>query len=267
MPSDKKMKRQTPDGIIIRPSKKKKTGETAKTATARQSKKKKIDYEETAKWPSGRIVTLPPKMHITGLRNPNFHGCGKCRHKPSGCRSCALYDQKYPFVPSNKMSTMPRGTILADFKSVGNFSTPRPLLSGRGLSRLGQDAIWTTVKVDKSELDKGNFGVFATVDIPEGTVLIDPTVVLVARDSAYARAHFDEYDFVNVGQQKYILLREPELGMRSITFFTNEANHGEKNVGQTAHIEWRIREDNLVWKFNHSVKEGEEILVSYDRDL
>ena len=219
------------------------------------------------RWPSGRIITLPPKKHIVGLRNPEFHGCGKCRHRPTGCRSCILYDQAYPFVPSNRMLTLPDGVILQDFEvPASTFSSPISLPSGRGLSRLKETIIWTTVKVGQSELDKGNYGVFAAVDIPEGAILIDPSVTLVPRDSAYARAHFNEYDFVNVGVARYILLREPELGMRSITYYLNEANHlGE--VGQKAHIEWRIKKNQLIWKFNHTVRKGEEILVRYCRDL
>jgi hypothetical protein len=164
------------------------------------------------------------------------------------------------------MNEMPPGVVLRDFSIAFPFFSPRSLPSGRGLTKLGPSATWTTVTIEKSELDKGNYGVFAAVDIPATTVLVDESVIIVPRDSAYARAHFNEYDFVNVGVARYILLREPELGMRSLTFFINEANHNG-DEGQEAHIEWRLKDNQLIWKFIRDAKKGEEILVRYDRDL
>jgi len=219
---------------------------------------------DVVRWPSGRPVCIPPKKHVAGLRNPAFHGCGKCRHRPSGCKSCILYDQTYPFVPTTRK--LPAGAVSKSFENVGQFSTPKSLPSGRGLTKLKPDAIWTTVVVGKSDLDVGNFGVFASVDIPEGAILIDETVDLVPRDSDYAKAHFNEYDYVAVGSALYILLREPEQGMCSLTFFTNEANHGG-DVGQNAHIEWRMKGNSFIWKFIRSAKKAEELLVRYDREL
>jgi len=251
----------------LRTKKKKKT---SSTLMENQKKKGRGDASlHTAKkfaekYASGRQIQMPQAHHIKGVRNPNFHGCGKCRHGPQGCSSCILYDEKFPYVPTDRV--LPLGMVLYDFKDVGKFTTPKALPSGRGLTKLKPEAIWSTVRIGKSDIDKGNYGVFAAVDIPATTVLTDATVELVPRNSAYARAHFNEFDFVNVGREKYILLREPELGMKSLTFFINEANHLE-DEGQTAHIEWRMKENKFVWVFNCDVRKGEEILVRYDRDF
>ena len=126
----------------------------------------------------------------------------------------------------------------------------------------------STVTIQKSQLDKGNYGVFAAVDIPASTILIDSTVELVPRDSSYAHAHFNEYDYVAVGQEKYVLLREPELGHYSLTFFTNEANDDNNAPNQLAHLEWRMNGNNeFCWRFTKDGKRGEEILVRYSREL
>ncbi|GMI29448.1 hypothetical protein TrCOL_g9932 [Triparma columacea] len=42
--------------------------------------------DDTKKWPSGRIVKIPPRKHVVGLRNPNHHGCGKVRFSGGGGR-------------------------------------------------------------------------------------------------------------------------------------------------------------------------------------
>ena len=42
--------------------------------------------DDPKKWPSGRIVKIPPRKHVVGLRNPNHHGCGKVRFSGGGGR-------------------------------------------------------------------------------------------------------------------------------------------------------------------------------------
>ena len=77
-----------------------------------------------------------------------------------------------------------------------------------------------------AQSDGAGHGVVARAALRRGETLVDPSVFFVSRPPDYALAHLPQFHALEFGSASYFLLREPALGLASLTYFVNEARHG-----------------------------------------
>ena len=182
-------------------------------------------------WPSGR--DWMPSTHNWGTRNPEFFGCGKCRWRPRGCRGCIAAASGYDYVACvgqlgpGAVALPPRGVDEDCDKEDGRYERLQALLRSVAVTREGV-------------VDTAGAGVIALRDMRVGEVLLDASVVYVARPSEYARAHLPQYCALEHGANGYFRLREPAFGHASLTYFVNEARHLGAEDGTMPNVKYRI---------------------------
>ena len=125
-----------------------------------------------------------------GTRNPAYHGCGKCRWRPSGCRGCIAADAERGPQPPPRPLVRGAVTVAAD-------KFLAPLLGAVGVPDAERRACWAGQRQTLESLvsvtsagvvDENGFGVVAKQPLRADQIIIDPTVLLVPRPSDYARA-------------------------------------------------------------------------------
>jgi len=151
---------------------------------------------EAALWPSGG--KWMPSTKNWGTRSPIAFGCGKCRWRPLGCRGCIAAAEGYcsptpPPLPPGTVSIPKRG-VDEDCDRVDAASDDVPDRHS-GLRRL----LSSVAVVSEGVVDDEGSGVVARKLIRKGELLIDPSVIFVARPSGYAQAHLPQYHALELG--------------------------------------------------------------------
>ena len=237
--------------------------------TARRPAKKKPKPKPAAKssaiWDNGS--SWRPRAEA-GTRNPAYHGCGKCRWRPSGCRGCIAADAERGPQPPPRPLVRGAVTVAAD-------KFLAPLLGAVGVPDAERRACWAGQRQTLESLvsvtsagvvDENGFGVVAKQPLRADQIIIDPTVLLVPRPSDYARAHLPPYDYIAFGANDYALLREVALKHCSLTFYLNGADYAGSR--HAPNVKWFVHRHGrggaqLAWKLLSDVAVGEELLATY----
>jgi len=236
----------------------------APPAAKKRGRPKKAPVETPAPiWPSGS--RWRPRDEV-GSRRPAFHGCGKCRWRPSGCRGCIAADAERG--PAPPPPPLPRGVVLAlDAAYDKLLRGSEPDDARAALWAAQRTALDAAAEVAAAGVvDARGFGVVARRRLRAGDVLVDPTAVVVERPSDYARAHLGAYDYVAFGKGNYSQLREPALRHCSLTFFQNSASLCDPP--RRPNVAWFVSRDlrhgpQLSWRLVADVEAGEELLAEY----
>ena len=212
-------------------------------------------------WPSGG--SWMPNTSNWGTRNPGYFGCGKCRWRPTGCRGCIAASADY-VAPSPLQPEL--GSVAIPVRGIDEDSDRDPDRRER-LARLLQ-----SVRVAREgQSDPCGFGVVATRDLCKGEVLLDPSVVYVARPSDYAVAHLPQYYALELGAAGYFRLREPAFGHCSLTYFVNEARHlgQEGPAPNTKYKVVRPRHGGIALGLEMltAIEAGSELLCQYNQQV
>ena len=215
-------------------------------------------------WPGGG--TWMPSTGDWGTRAKDAYGCGKCRWHPRGCRGCIAAAAS--FVPA-AVPPLPRGEVsLPRYKAHKHVyaHTEGPGEAAR-LSSLKEMRSRVRVQGGAAQSDPRGHGVVATSRLRRGEsrthysplaccthlsllqpplscyysplpgeTLLDWSVFFVARPAEYALAHLPQYHALEFGKSGYFLLREPALGLCSLTYFVNEASEHWSPRAATEHL-------------------------------
>ena len=213
---------------------------------------------------------------MPGSRNPLYHGCGKCRYRPSGCRGCIAADTAYWASLGGKAPTpdpIPNKVIVTPPTVViGRLTGTKPDAEELHMWEEQKKSLLSAIEVvdDERQSHRGGSGAIAARDISEGETFVDPTSLLVFWPSDYAQAHLGEYDYIAFSSESYMQLRDDALPHSSIIYRFNEANHGGVDVGQEPNFKWyassqaRNPRSQLAIRAIRDIKAGEELLVSYN---
>ena len=143
----------------------------------------------------------------------------------------------------------------------------RELDRREGLALLLQSVCVTRERVS----DPCGSGVVAVRDLRQGEVLLDPSVVYVARPSDYAVAHLPQYYALEHGAAGYFRLREPAFGHCSLTYFVNEARHlgQEGPAPNTKYKVVRPRDGGIALGLEvlTAIDAGAELLCHYNQQV
>ena len=215
-------------------------------------------------WPGGG--TWMPSTGDWGTRAKDAYGCGKCRWHPRGCRGCIAAAAS--FVPA-AVPPLPRGEVsLPRYKAHKHVyaHTEGPGEAAR-LTSLKEMRSRVRVQGGATQSDPRGHGVVATSRLRRGEsrthysplaccthlsllqpplacyysplpgeTLLDWSVFFVARPAEYALAHLPQYHALEFGKSGYFLLREPALGLCSLTYFVNEASEHWSPRAATEHL-------------------------------
>jgi hypothetical protein len=124
-----------------------------------------------------------------------------------------------------------------------------------------------------SQSDINGAGVVAASFIRKGELIgPDPSVFFVSRPPDYALAHLPQFHALEFGREGYFLLREPMLGVASLTYFVNEARHGGATSGPVANVAYKVMRPrgggvSLGLLALDDIAEGGELLANYDQRL
>ena len=238
---------------------------TARRPAKKKPKAKPATKATSAIWDNGS--SWRPRAEA-GTRNPAYHGCGKCRWRPSGCRGCIAADAERG--PQSPPRPLVRGAV-----TVAADKFLAPLLGAVGVPDAERHACWAGQRQTLESLvsvtsagvvDENGFGVVAKQPLRADQIIIDPTVLLVPRPSDYARAHLPPYDYIAFGANDYALLREVALAHCSLTFYLNGADYAGSR--HAPNVKWFVHRHGrggaqLAWKLLSDVAVGEELLATY----
>ena len=220
-------------------------------------------------WPGGG--SWQPSMHDWGTRDPAAFGCGKCRWRPSGCRGCIAAAASY--VPPLAPPLVPGRVTLASQRMHAHCYAHTEGLGEPQRADAVRQLLERSVHVVSGEAqsDEGGFGVIARRPLSAGETLVDWSVFYVARPPDYALAHLPQFHALGFGRDSYFLLREPALGLCSLTYYVNEARH-EGRHGKPANTAYRVvrpRDGGVALALHvlTPIREGEELLADYDQRL
>lgn len=216
-------------------------------------------------WPGGSNW-LPATQHW-GTRNPEFHGCGKCRWYPKGCLGCRKAGQTY----TPRVAEIPLRPGDVRLPEAGSDGT-----SKIQLKELEQDMLdlhrRLLVVSGSQQSDPCGFGVIASPHRPKlraGEILRDPSVLYVSRPAAYAAVHLPQFHAVEVdgkGRIGYWRLREDAFGHCSLTFYINDSSMS----GTTPNCFYHTKRDRFSMeeyfciKISADIEPGGELLAAYD---
>lgn len=93
---------------------------------------------------------------------------------------------------------------------------------------------------------------------------LDWSVFFVARPPDYALAHLPPLHALEFGREGYFLLREPALGLSSLTYYVNEARGTRANVAYKV-VRPRGGGAALGLHVLEPIQEGGELLAQYDQ--
>ena len=125
--------------------------------------------------------------------------------------------------------------------------------------------------VSEGVVDDEGSGVVARRLIRKGEVLIDPSVIFVARPSEYARAHLPQYHALELGSMGYFRLREPAYAHCSLTYYVNEAGHLD-SAGPEPNVRYKVVRPrgggiSLGLEALMDISMGSELLCCYNQKL
>lgn len=124
----------------------------------------------------------------------------------------------------------------------------------------------------EGQSDAAGHGVLARRRLSAGETIVDPTVFFVQRPPDYALAHLPQFHALEFGRDSYFCLREPALGLASLTYFVNEARHGGSSEGPTSNVAYKVvrpRDGGIALGLHvlSPVEAGGELLADYDQKL
>jgi len=223
---------------------------------------------EASLWPSGG--NWMPNTKNWGTRSPIAFGCGKCRWRPLGCRGCIAAAEGYcsptpPPLPPGTVSIPKRG-VDEDCDRVDAASDDVPDRHS-GLRRL----LSSVAVVSEGVVDDEGSGVVARKLIRKGELLIDPSVIFVARPSGYAQAHLPQYHALELGSMGYFRLRDPAYAHCSLTYYVNEAGHLD-SPGPEPNVRYKVVRPrgggiSLGLEALMDISMGSELLCRYNQKL
>jgi len=225
-----------------------------------------VPKEKPTLWPSGG--SWRPSTRDWGTRAPGAFGCGKCRWRPMGCRGCIAAAADY--VTPATATKLPRGAVAIPSSRAHAhvYASDGP---GEGERRESLRELSRRVAVvgGDAQSDGDGFGVVAQARLPAGTTLVDWSVFFVQRPAEYALAHLPQFHALEFGREAYFLLREPALGLGSLTYFVNEARHGGA-PGPPANVAYKVvrpRGGGIALGLHclETIEAGDELLASYDQ--
>ena len=220
-------------------------------------------------WPSGR--SWQPSTTDWGTRAKNAFGCGKCRWRPSGCRGCIAAAESYE-PPAG--APLPPGEIIIPSERLHRhcYAHTEGLDRSERLAAIASRARDLKVVSGPSQSDADGFGVVALRALAPGESLVDWSVFYIARPPDYALAHLPQFHALGFGLDSYFLLREPALGLCSLTYYVNEARHNGARDGAPANVAYRVvrpRDGGVALALHvlAPIAAGQELLANYDQKL
>ena len=144
---------------------------------------------------------------------------------------------------------------------------PEAAEATRLFERLGAVTEVTKEIGDARQSDAAGRGVLFTERLKKGTVLKDPGVAHRVGDG-YKR--LGAFDYVYIGGDGYMVLRDEENRVATRTFFVNEARDGKE-----ATVAWRALRGREAtcgqavlwgWELVRDVAPGDEVLTTYEED-